>query len=245
MKRCSLQKLYVPACAFALLGGINRYIETGSRYGVHQFAGGRANIGDSTTQVAVVLLATYLEEMGVSRNLLDVASLVSPDQLYWLSQEEMQRLNDNMTIEKMVWTLNALDDGTVFTSIVQKKPGPQSQVGLAIVKHSGHPVLLMIFVPGEPGVHALQTALEALNPKAIRLAVDGKQVAEYPGGGWWTVRKDAVIARVPLSQQTINAIRTGIVLRLEVPVAHIDEQYDPSLEFPLDGLSRFLSAVLK
>lgn len=53
------------ACAFALLGGINRYMETGARYGVHQFAGGQANIGDSTTQVTVVLLAAYLEEIGV------------------------------------------------------------------------------------------------------------------------------------------------------------------------------------
>lgn len=234
------------ACAFALIGGINRHIWTGARYGVHQFTGIRANIGETTTQITVVLLAAYLKEMGVSRNLLDVASLVPPDQLYWLSQEEMRRLSvDNMTVEQGVWTLNALGDGTIFTSIVQQKPGPQSQVELTVVKHSGQPVLLIKFVPGEPGMHALQTALEALSTQPIRLLVNSKQVAGYPGGGWWTVRKDAVIARLPLSQQTINALRKGRILNLEVPVAHYVEQYDPSLEFPLDGLSRFLSAILK
>ena|SRR2546428_637886 len=233
------------ACAFALIGGINRHLETGARYGVHQFTGVRANIGDTNTQITVVLLAIYLEEMGVSRNLLDVASLVPPDQLHWLSQDEMQRLRiDNMTVEKREWTLNALDDGTVFTSIVQKKPGSQSQVGLAVVKQSGRPVLVITFVPGEPGFHELQAALEALGTIPIRLVVDGKQIAEYPGG-WWTIRKDAVIAGLPLSPQTINALRRGRVLSLEVPVAHVFEQYDPSLEFPLDELARFLSAVLK
>jgi hypothetical protein len=62
--------VYASACAFALIGGINRSIETGARYGVHQFAGVRANVGDTTTQATVVLLDIYLEEMGVSRNLL-------------------------------------------------------------------------------------------------------------------------------------------------------------------------------
>lgn len=233
------------ACAFALIGGINRHIETGARYGVHQFTGVRANIGDTTTQVTVVLLAVYLEEMGVSRNLLDVASLVPPDQLHWLSQEEMQRLRiDNMTVEKQVWTLHALDDGTVFTSIAQQKPGPQSQVGLAVVKQSGRPVLLITFVPGEPGFHELQAALKALGETPIQLVVDGKQIAEYPGE-WWTPWKDTVIAWLPLSPQNINALRRGRVLSLEVPVAHAFQQYNPSLEFPLDGLARFLSAVLK
>jgi hypothetical protein len=150
-----------------------------------------------------------------------------------------------MIVEKMAWKLNALEDGTVFASIVQNIPGPQSQVGLTIVKHSGQPVLLINFVPGEPGLQALQEALEAFGTEPIRLIIDGKQVAEYPEGRWWTLKKDAVIAKLPLSQGTVNALRRGRVLSLEVSVGHIAEQYNPSLEFPLDDLGPFLSAVLK
>lgn len=236
----------VSACTFALIGGENRIIESGSRYGIHQFYGSRGNIGDSATQVTLVALALYLEEMGVSRNLLDRASLVPPAEVLWLSSKELLALKiDNMALMKAQWQLSVTEDGIVAATIAQIKPGPQSRISLTVTKEFGQVLLGIGFVPGRRYPRFLDSAIEALNEqRQIILQIDNQQVATYDSVGW-DRRRDRLVTILPISSKVIQSLQSGKVLNLKVQVPHASEYYDPSIQFPLVGLNTLLKAVLK
>jgi hypothetical protein len=59
------------------------------------------------------------------------------------------------------------------------------------------------------------------------------------------VGDNAVATSLPLSKQAIQFLKDGTRLEVWVIVANVDSEYDPSLEFTLNGLSRLLSAVVK
>lgn len=98
--------------------------------------------------------------MGVSRALLDLASLVKPQSMRWLTPDEMRQLHvDNMTAITSKWQAEALKDGTVLATIEQIKPGMQSRVFLAIGKNKNQPTLLIGFTPRNGGFSALQVRI--------------------------------------------------------------------------------------
>lgn len=234
------------ACAFAFLGGVNRAIEPNSRYGIHQFYGAAGNIGDSATQITIVALAGYIEEMGSNRHLLDAASLVPSQQMYWLSLEDLRELRvDNMTMERSKWQLSALQNGAVVATIKQVKPGFQNQISLALVKAADHVGLVITFIPNERYSN-LDEALSALNGSLgeTSLYVDDREVATFKGLTWKR-GKGMVGTVVHLSPLAVQALRSGKLLGLRVNVARVFQVYDPSLEFPLDGLAHLLNAVLR
>lgn len=234
------------ACAFAFLGGVNRAIEPNSLYGIHQFYGTAGNIGDSVTQITIVALAAYIEEMGSNRHLLDAASLVPSHEMYWLSLEDLRELRvDNMTVDKSKWQLSALQNGGVIATIKQVKPGFQNQISLALVKGSDHVGLIITFIPNERYSN-LDEALLALNGSLgeTSLYVDDREVATYKGPTWKR-GKGMVGTVVHLSPLAVQALRSGKMLDLRVNVARVSQVYDPSLEFPLDGLGHLLNAVLR
>ena len=108
------------ACALSFAGGLTRSVQAGARVGIHQFSAANGNIGDSATQVTVVVLATYLEEMGVQRTLLDRASLVSPASMLWLSESDA-RLHglDNTGPAQTPWKIVATPQGDAILEVVQ------------------------------------------------------------------------------------------------------------------------------
>jgi hypothetical protein len=60
------------ACVYTFAGGVNRFVLTDNVLGVHQFFGPG---GSATAQQTVVMINLYLDRMGVSRALQDVAGL--------------------------------------------------------------------------------------------------------------------------------------------------------------------------
>lgn len=233
------------ACAFALVGGTNRLIEDQAKLGVHQFFGKSGQIGDANTQLTVVALAGYLEEMGINRELLDIASLTPAHDMYWLSSAEIRRLRiDNSTVEMSNWRLEALNDGTVVAMIKQTKPDTQNQVTLMLYKHQGQPLLLIGFTPGNRYPSSLTDAISSLKGVEVNLNVDGQRVALYNSVIWQT-KGNTLIARLPLSTSTIARLRSGRLLQLEVPVGRASGQYDPSLDFPLSKTGPMFTAALK
>lgn len=237
--------LCASACSFAFVGGVNRFVEEKSRYGVHQFFGAQGNLGDSPTQVTVVVIAAYLNEMGISRTLLDVASIVPPKEMYWLTSQELREVGvDNMNTAMSKWKLDALNDGTVVATISQVKPGARSNLLLTILKSQGKPVLLIAFTPGDRSANSVKEAFQAVDGEPITLSVDKRTVGVYDAVRWRVVR-DSVVVGLPLSPKIIESFRIGRTLRLEVPVAHAISEYDPSLDFPLERMGPLLSAALK
>lgn len=80
------------ACAFALLGGQQRWVEPG-QLGVHQFyAPEGQNLPTSATQQIMGQIVLYLVEMGISAELVTLASRVPPGGMHFLDAAELARL---------------------------------------------------------------------------------------------------------------------------------------------------------
>jgi hypothetical protein len=96
-------KICASACVWAFAGGVNR--TAAGVLAVHQFYSPKGqDIGESDTQEEVATVGEYLDEMGVSRTVLDVASLVKPDEIQPVSFElarEWRLDNSERLITKM------------------------------------------------------------------------------------------------------------------------------------------------
>ncbi|WP_300530495.1 hypothetical protein [uncultured Mameliella sp.] len=80
------------ACAFALIGGQERWIEPG-QLGVHQFYAPQGQeLPTSATQQIMGQLVLYLIEMGISAEFLTLASQVAPGAMHFLDAWELDRL---------------------------------------------------------------------------------------------------------------------------------------------------------
>jgi len=61
------------ACSLAFVGGNTRALEEGALLGVHQFSSTTGAMDESAAQVTVTAIAAYVTEMGVDRQMIDVA----------------------------------------------------------------------------------------------------------------------------------------------------------------------------
>lgn len=121
------------ACAYAFLGGVAREIGEGGLYGVHRFYSGSRPLGDATTQVAMTALASYLDDMGVDRRLLDLASLTPSERAGTLPRRVAQRLLvDNTEPELVPWRLDTTPDGSLVALAEQRQPRRDATVTFKI-----------------------------------------------------------------------------------------------------------------
>jgi hypothetical protein len=110
------------ACAYAFLGGQIRELHEDGRYAVHQFYGRRKDAGESAAQVTTAVLAQYLDDMGVDRRLLDLASLTDTSTMQTISPSIARELNiDNTVPPKSEWELKATDSGNLYMFVVQRQ----------------------------------------------------------------------------------------------------------------------------
>lgn len=234
------------ACAFAFVGGVNRWVAPEGRLGVHQFAGATEDAGEASSQVIVVVLAAYLQDMGVDRSLLDIASLVPPQTVHWLSRDDLHKLRvDNMKDVTSPWALRALPDGTILGVSSQELPGAQSRVSLSLMKSQGQSVLVVEFTPGRKYRGSAQDALECYqSEEPVTLKVDGFHAAAFDAVIWKIV-SGSVVTILPLSDSLSARLRTGKNLHLDVSVPHACDVFDPSADFPLLGIGPILSAIVK
>jgi tol-pal system protein YbgF len=87
----SMQECY-SACVYAFAGGVHRFYDAnGGVLGVHQFSGNDTASGEMTAQVLMTLIGVYLDEMGVSRTLLDWAAMVPPNTIQPLPRALAER----------------------------------------------------------------------------------------------------------------------------------------------------------
>ncbi len=234
------------ACVFALAGGLNRYVSENAKIGVHQFAATEGQIGDSNVQYTVVALAAYLERMGVSRNLVDIASVVSSDKIYWLTPKEIKVSRiENISVAFQEWRLDTTNDGIVFATVSQEVPENHCKLTLIVRNTNSGPTLMVISEPPKLSDNVMDEALEAVNNKAISLYVDEKEIVTFDEVRWRLINESSVATALPLSLATLNALKSGKRLSLLIHTPRYLRIYDPSAEFRLDGLNRLLTGVLK
>lgn len=102
------------SCSLAFLGGIYRYMNEGSRYGVHRFSStaGPSPLDLESAQVISAAVGTYIREMGVSSELFDLMVQAGKDSIRLLTPTELTQLfvvnNGRMAPE---WSIEAIDGG--------------------------------------------------------------------------------------------------------------------------------------
>lgn len=163
------------ACVYAFAGGMRRGTE-GAIFGVHQFASRVANPNaESNAQVTGVLLRGYLQEMGVSVELLDIASMVPPQQLRTLKDAELVALRlDNTKHPPSRWGVQALSSGQpVLRNLKWLGQGKQLLVTLSQRGEALHMHLLFIFDPAHVSEERLRGSFPEGDASKILVSVDG------------------------------------------------------------------------
>jgi len=112
------------ACVFAFMGGIERQsadtnfiAQEGGLLGVHQFYDPNNPVAlSSETQQILGALLTHTIEMGIDPKVIALASLVGPDEIYWLSDKEKIDFGlDNSSHYFEGWTVEPYNGGMVLT----------------------------------------------------------------------------------------------------------------------------------
>ena len=238
------------ACVMAFAGGVNRYVQWGSQVGIHQFTGGEKSIDEGDAQVTVVAIAGHLESMGVNRNLLDMASLVPSNDMYWLADEEVKQLKlDNSETTGTNWTLEATENGEVYAHLIQELPGNRNLVTLLLNKEDGEYILTIIMDMSTKNQPVLNAALDALNNYSdnpgqgrLTLRIDANDSTTY-SAEWIAVNDAAVGTAITLTRKDANNLKLGNRLHVQTSVARVNSEYDPTTVVSLDGLSKYLKTL--
>lgn len=80
------------ACVYAYLGGVQRYLYSNSRLGIHQFhfPTGTQAAGAEEAQVLSAAIVAYLSQMGVNPTLFSATALFDKNQMRYLSHHEAE-----------------------------------------------------------------------------------------------------------------------------------------------------------
>jgi hypothetical protein len=236
------------ACAFAFVGGIRREVADGSAYGFHQFSSENTDAGESATQITVVLLASYLDLMGIPRSFLDESSLVPPNQVKWLRKDEIIDYRvDNQTLIHGRWELSATADGQVRAHVrqIQVWDGTGNTVQLVVSRSRNRgPYLAIMQKLNNPYSNDADYAIDALSGVPVELFVDGRMIATQVGK-WDKLGPSALATVVSLTERQAIALTSGAKLELRVEVGHTRGAVDPSMTFDLKGGRGPLLAALQ
>lgn len=136
------------ACAYAVLGGLQRAVTPGAIYGIHQFsAASQQGETQATAQVTGVILRNYIREMGVNPELLDLASVTSANSIMVLSQDQVQALRvDNSRRISSIWKVIASKDGSPRTFNVTELSAGREMITVLLVSEDTLVVNVMIHV---------------------------------------------------------------------------------------------------
>jgi hypothetical protein len=117
------------ACAYAFLGGVGREVGENGIYGVHQFRSLNGMFKESDTQVAMTVLATYLDEMSIDRKLLDLASVTPTVDIEPITSDIARKLNiDNYNPPIGEWEIEVSRSGKLFAYVTQRLPGHDARI---------------------------------------------------------------------------------------------------------------------
>lgn len=154
------------AAALAFLGGIWRYVDGESRYGVHQFTGLAS--ADEAQRLSTEIV-DYIRSMGVSTELFTYAAETPADDILELPHATLRRLNvANHGYDPVEWSVESIDVGVYLKG--------QRDTVIGVQK------FILFFPPGQPvGLHAIfqggQNAETIMGMQTERLAIDDEYIS--------------------------------------------------------------------
>lgn len=108
------------ACALAFLGGVYRYSNSGSEYGVHRFSSTAAPTSTDMDKAQIISAAVnaYIREMDVDPELFDLMVQAGKDKIRVLNSGELTRLQVvNNGRKRPEWTIEATDGGQYLRGV--------------------------------------------------------------------------------------------------------------------------------
>jgi hypothetical protein len=211
------------ACSLAFIGGSVRALEDGAMLGVHQFSSATGTLNESASQVTVTALASYVTEMGVDRRMIDVASITSAKDIFWIEASDARKLRiDNTAAALNDWEISVDKAGVPTLQVLQElRPGHT----VSLFLHSQPLGTLKLFVVssfehGKIKVARLEDFPVDAAP-AIRMTVNGQQEVKLrPVESWRSnyVKESGVslfVATAVLTTSDVQLIRRATALRVD------------------------------
>jgi len=198
-----------------------------------------------STQIAVALLAQYLDEMGIDRKLLDIASIIPSKDIQILPLHIAQALNvDNTNPPKGKWEIGTSDSGNLFAYIVQKQPRKNALVCFYLARSNQNFIATIVYIIRQNfrSEKYLEDMFNAA--KTAYITIDRAHFT-FSNVNWRHVGSGEFSTQVILNTNVINALYSGLELEFDASFGSANRDFDPSITFSLDGLRSILAALLK
>lgn len=234
------------ACAYAFLGGVKRTVESSGKFGVHQFRGANEDAGESSAQLIMAVLSDYVEEMGVDRKFLDIASLTDSSQIQIVTQIEAQRLNvDNTNPPKSRWRLESDSHGRLILVTTQSQAERDGAVSVAIFHEKGAYRALILYKPLSSRRATSDIAEIFSEPTGFRINLDPQTSFKLaPIQGWRHIGEGYLIL-VDFPQTAMEAIALSRGFALDADWANALRDLDPSASFGVEGFRDGVAALTR
>jgi hypothetical protein len=113
------------ACSLAFLGGVYRYVPSGSALGVHRaWTAARSDRDFDGGQIVAARISSYLKEMGIDSELFNLMVSAGKDQIRVLTDEELRTLhvvNDGK--QPALWSSESTSEGPSLAGSQQTASG--------------------------------------------------------------------------------------------------------------------------
>lgn len=247
------------ACFLAFLGGTARVIEPDALLGVHQFYGSRRDLGQSATQTFSVVTSAYVESMGVSRQVLDIASLVPPDRMHWLTEQELKTLKIDTSVKvNSPWMLNVSNENRIYTSSslpLSRDPFSvdTGYLTVAFFNVDGQIAMTLQMVVFDHSIKAdirdsvLDFMLDQLNNKywSQSLIFSNGSADSLPKLQWIKGASNSFSTSFIVQPNLLDQFRKSRTFTVDFMFPRALEGLDPSGEFLIGDLPQHLSAIMR
>jgi hypothetical protein len=203
------------ACALAYIGGTYRFLEVGSRIGVHRFYGSRSSEDDlDKAQVLSGVILKYISEMGVDPRLFEKMTLAAPEDMHYLSRSELSELRVYTGSTKTEsWQFKSMPGSTYLVGTKEDERGEAKFI--VGCYRPNRKLMLMGMIPVSTDEMAKQVEAEAsdvgyfLDAEVETVSGTGRDVKVYAEGQ--SVRVSFELSKVDV-EKIVGARSTGIAV---------------------------------
>ncbi len=231
------------ACAYAFLGGVGRRVMEDGAFGVHQFYGAQKN-SEATAQVTMTLLGEYLNEMGVDRSLLNVASLTPSNEMESLTVKHAQGLNvDNSSPPLGDWKIDATSSGKIYAYAMQRQPFRNAQVTFLLLKEKNLYKGKILFKIKQM-FRSPQELVEIFSgSRASSLNIDNQEFSLKVLSSWKAGKDGSFTTDFLLDTRILKTMSKAKTIYFDAWFPNSSRDVNPSVEFSVEGLQRSISAL--
>lgn len=237
------------ACAYAFMGGVGRTVEPGGELGFHQMRAASGRMNESDLQVLLTLLSQYMDLMGIDRRILDIASMVPPNQIESMSSERAkQLLLDNSDPPKHPWELKAEPDGALYIFATQQLPSRDAHVTVGITVRGAFLVVSVLYRINQTFRTRDEMDSYFSGQPDMGLVIDGVAYRQSSSRPWskasspWQYRALAAFDQRAIAALTRATAFEVVFKQLNMKVL---SDVDPSATLSVQGLSSGVAALVR